>query len=498
MAWYDNLLGNNRKKNKRRTFKRSYQGANTGRLFADFLTSSTSADAEIKDNIRILRDRGRELARNDAYISRYLNLMVSNVIGKQGVRVSSKSRNNDGSLDLAGNQLIENAWKDWSRLGSCTSNGRLSFLDCQKIFIETLLRDGEVLIRKIKTTDSPFGFHIQFLEADHLDEQKNEEARGNGNSIKMGVEINRNGKPVAYHLFKKHPYDNTYPKPEQQYIRVPADEIIHAYLPNRAEQTRGVSFIAPVMANVKQLNAYLEAEIVAARVAASKMGFFTSPDGDGYVGDGEFEDTFNPTMNATAGTFEQLPSGMSFQSFDPTHPTTAFDSFTTSVLRSIASGLNISYHSLSNDLTSVNYSSIRQGALEDRSNYQLMQQFVIEHFVDPIFKSWLEMSISTGYLSLPIAKYDKFAGGISYIPRSFSWIDPLKEMQANVVGLQNGTVTYADISASYGRDTEELFEQHQKEIELAKQYGIELAYQPFGQKQPVEANIVGATEDDDG
>jgi lambda family phage portal protein len=228
------------------------------------------------------------------------------------------------------------------------------------------------------------------------------------------------------------------------------------------------------------------------------MGFFTSPDGDGYVGDGEYEDTFSPTMNAQAGIFEQLPSGMTFQSFDPTHPTSAFESFTTSVLRSIASGLNISYHSLSNDLTSVNYSSIRQGALEDRSNYQLMQQFVIEHFVDPIFKSWLEMSISTGYLSLPIAKYDKFAGGISYIPRSFSWIDPLKEMQANVVGLQNGTVTYADISASYGRDTEELFEQHQKEIELAKQYGIELAYQPFGQKQPVEANIVGASEDDDG
>ena len=96
MAWYDNLFGNNNKKGKKRTFKRSYQGANTGRLFADFLTSSTSADAEIKDNIRILRDRGRELARNDAYISRYLNLMVSNVIGKQGVRVSSKSRNNDG------------------------------------------------------------------------------------------------------------------------------------------------------------------------------------------------------------------------------------------------------------------------------------------------------------------------------------------------------------------------------------------------------------------
>ena len=70
-------------------------------------------------------------------------------------------------------------------------------------------------------------------------------------------------------------------------------------------------------------------------------------------------------------------------------------------------------------------------------------------------------------------------------------------MQSNVVVLHNVTVTYSDISASYGRDTEELFEQHQKEIELAKQYGIELAYQPFGAKLPVEANIQGGDNEDE-
>jgi lambda family phage portal protein len=277
---------------------------------------------------------------------------------------------------------------------------------------------------------------------------------------------------------------------------VPASEIIHAYLPSRAEQTRGVSLVATAMANIKMLSGYLEAEIVAARVGASKQGFFISPDGDGYVGDGGMEDTFSPTMTAQAGVFEQLPAGMDFKAFDPTHPNSAFESFTTSVLRSIASGLNISYHSLSNDLTSVNYSSIRQGALEDRSMYQIYQQFVIEHFINPVFQSWLEMAISTGYISLPAGKIDKFSRSINYIPRSFAWIDPLKEMQANVLGLQNGTITYADISSSYGRDTEELFEQHQREIELAKQYNIELAYQPFGQKMPVEAKIQGGDDDE--
>jgi lambda family phage portal protein len=495
MAWYNRIFRQEKPAKKRMPYRRSYTGAKTGRLFADFLTHSASADAEIKDNIRILRDRARELARNDAYIARYLNLMVSNVIGKQGVRVSAKARNDNGSLDIRANQLIEQSWKDWCKLGNCTVNGKLSFIDTQKIFVESLCRDGEVLVRKIKN-NSPFGFQLQFLEADHLDETLNSGDKQTGNKIKMGVEVDKYDKPVAYHLYANHPYDQIYVH-AKKHIRVPADEIIHAYLPNRAEQTRGVSFVAPVMANLQQHSAYMEAEIIAARVAASKMGFFTSPDGDGYVGDGEYEDTFNPTMNAQAGVFEQLPAGVDFKEFSPQHPTSAFDAFTSSVLRSIASGLNISYHALSNDLTSVNYSSIRQGSLEDRSMYQIYQQFVIEHFISPIFDSWLEMAISTGNINLPISKFDKFANAINFIPRNFGWVDPLKEMQSNILGLQNGTMTYEDISASYGRDTEELFEQHQKEVELAKQYGIEIAYQPFGAKLPVEATIQGKENEDD-
>ena len=85
---------------------------------------------------------------------------------------------------------------------------------------------------------------------------------------------------------------------------------------------------------------------------------------------------------------------------------------------------------------------------------------------------------------------------MNYIPRSFPWIDPLKEMQANVVGLQNGITTYSDIVSSYGKDVEETFEQHQKEQELAKQYGITTAFQPFGNKAPVPAEIDGDMQDE--
>ena len=266
-------------------------------------------------------------------------------------------------------------------------------------------------------------------------------------------------------------------------------------MPNRPEQNRGVPFTASAMTSIKMLNGYMEAEIVAARTAASKMGFFVSPDGDQYVGDGEDEE-YVPLMNAEAGTFEQLPSGTDFKTFDPDHPSTAFQSFTVQVLRSIASGLNISYHALTNDLSSVNYSSLRAGALEDREMYRLYQKFTVDHFVRPVFEKWLEMAILSGEIStsntgqpLPISRYEKFAESASFIPRSFSWVDPQKEMMASISGMQSGLVTFQDVQSNYGRDVEELFEQHERENKLAEQYGIKTAFQPYGIKQPVPADI---------
>ena len=247
----------------------------------------------------------------------------------------------------------------------------------------------------------------------------------------------------------------------------------------------------------------MEAEITAARVSAAKMGFFTSPDGDGYVGE-DLEDSFTPIMEASAGSFEQLPAGMDFKSFDPDHPSTAFGPFTTQVLRGIASGLNISYHALTNDLSSVNYSSLRAGALEDREMYKLYQRFVVDHFMRPVFEKWLEMSISSGAIimdpdvniPLPMSKYEKFAADTIFIGRSFQWVDPQKEMNASISGMQAGLVTYQDVQSNYGRDVEELYEQHEREQKLAEQYGIKTAFQPFGIKLPIEPVIKGGSDGD--
>ena len=82
-------------------------------FFGDFIASSFSADSELKTSLPVLRNRSRDLARNNEYAKRYLNLIKTNVVGERGFSVQVRARNDDRSLDAAGNAIIENAFSSW-------------------------------------------------------------------------------------------------------------------------------------------------------------------------------------------------------------------------------------------------------------------------------------------------------------------------------------------------------------------------------------------------
>jgi len=463
-----------------RRMGRNYSGASKSRLFTDFIAPSNSADSNLKYQLGTLRDRSRDLARNNEYAKRFLNLIKTNVVGESGFTLQVRARNDDGQLDASGNTILENAFKAWGRMGSAEVSGRMSWLDCQRFTAEGLARDGEVFIKKIRNPRFRNGFTIQFIEPDLVDHEKNGHNEDNGNEIRMGVELDEFHRPVAYYILTDHPNDDFFATPRsRKHIRVPADQIIHVFMPSRTYQTRGEPFMAPAIAGLKMLGGYREAELVAARSAAAKFGVITTPSGDEYVGDDETDDGV-PIIDMEPGSYSQLPAGHEFQMIDPTHPTTAFADFESAVLRGIASGLNVSYTSLSNDLTGVSYSSIRQGTIEERDHYRLLQSFLIEHFCEPIFRAWLDAALDIGSIPIPINKFDKFSDNIHFRGRGFAWVDPQREISASVVGLQNGLLSMNDVAANYGRDVEELFTQIQNDKEMAERYGLKLAFEPFG------------------
>jgi lambda family phage portal protein len=468
---------------KQEPVKRKYAAAAINRLTSDWLVGTTSADSELYRDLRTLRGRSRELCINNDYARRFLKRTSTNVIGSSGIKLQLRSQNTKPEI----NSEILKQFELWGKRGNCTVDGRLSWIDCQRLFLEGMARDGELIVRLVEGFNNDFGFALQFIEADHLDENLNHPLTGD-HYIRMGIEFNQWNKPIAYHLLQYHPGDN-FNQSEQKYTRIPAEQIIHGFLVDRPSQSRGVPWMHGAMTRLRMLAGYEEAELVAARVGAAKMGFFVSTDGTGYVG---AEDALgNKIMEAEPGTFEQLPTGMDVRMFDPNHPTSSFADFEKSILRGIASGLDISYATLANDLENVNFSSIRHGSLEDRDTWRMLQVYVIEHFCDRVFEKWLLMAITSKCIRIPIQDFDQYNKPI-WRPRGWAWVDPLKDSHANEIAIAQKTRTRSQIAADQGNDIEEIFQQLVFEEELAKKYGLKLADQ-----KTKETEVTNEDESDD-
>lgn len=501
MAWYNPRTWNAKETKKRFPSQRNYTGASNSRLLSNFLGGSTSADKEIRPALRKIRDRCRQLSRNEPVATKALQIYRTQVVGDKGLHLQVRARNIPtkgklkGDLDLVGNDIIERLWKEWIQKGVCEITQRHSWIDCQQLVIEGLVRDGEVLVKHIRNSDNKYGYSLQFLEPDFLDEDYNQ-VLDNGNRIVMGVELNKLNRPVAYYLHSgTHPYDDMGKTGGR--TRIKADDMLHIYRPDRAQQTRGVPLFASVMDKIHQLNGYSEAELVSARLGASRSLYLKTQDGVGYAGD-DFEEEAPIIDAGEPGSITQLPAGVDIVSPSMDHPNSGFSDFHKSMLRSIATGLGLDYVTLSSNLESVSYSSIRSGTIESRDNYRMHQRFLIEHFAMPVFKEWLTMGMTSGAIPFPIERYNKFANSAIFRARGYQWVDPAKEVKASIDALQNGFMTFSDISQQIsGRDVEETFSTLQADLEMAERYNIDINLQPLGLKNPAQPKVDDEIETDE-
>ena len=446
--------------------RRQYQSAMTDRLTASWSTTQQSINKDLQQGGKVLRTRARDLTVNNDYARKYMQMVVSNVVGSNGIGLQVKSKTPKGKLNVKANRQVEQGWKEWSHSRNCAWDTRLSFVEMQRLFIETAARDGEVLVRIIRD-DSKFGLKLQFLDANRLNEELNKKLE-DGACIKMGIEFDYTGKPIAYHI-NQYLDDQIYNHGVTE--RVPAENMIHCFMGERPEQIRGATWMASAMSRMQMLGAYEEAELVAARIGACKMGFYTSEAGDSYIG--EEDDQGNLISHAEAGVFQQLPAGTSFQSFDPTHPTSAFKDFNKAILRGISSGLGVAYNSLSSDLEGVSYSSIRSGTLEERDQWRVKQSWMINHFMMPIYERWLSMQLLTNTLGQGMTEYETLLN-VRWQAKTWNWVDPLKDIKASVEGINAGIKTRSEVISEQGGDIEDVFDQLAYEQQLAKEKGLNL------------------------
>jgi lambda family phage portal protein len=254
------------------------------------------------------------------------------------------------------------------------------------------------------------------------------------------------------------------------------------------------------MTLLNNIGAYTEASIVNARIGASKMGFYKSNDDFSAITDtidseGEF------IQEAEPGIFGKLPAGWDFQPFNPDYPRGEFPEFNKAMLRGTASGLLMAYSSISSDLSDVNFSSIRSGKIDERDIYRFIQRWFIQKRPEKIFQQWLDMSLMTGAIPLPYSKFEKF-NAATWHARGFDWVDPRNDIEADIIAINFGLKTRAEVAASRGKDLRDIFEQLKREKELAEEYGLVFSSgkTEAAEKEKQGANIAkqgGSTDEED-
>lgn len=450
-------------------------------LTFSFAGSSTPINEQLRHQLRTMRNRSRELGQDNDYAKRYLRLVKSNVVGTDGIQLQPRPRRDDGTIDELDAQEIKRAWRDWGRPFNCTIDRKLSWVDVQNLALESCARDGEILVQMIDRPGDSHGLRLRVIPAEYLDENHNGDLP-NGNRIVMGIEYSDAGEVVGYHVRKNkvRSWINIYP--ELEHIFIPSIDVIHLHLSEYAEQARGVPWLHSAIRRLHMAGKYEEAELFAAYAGACKMGAYTETDADTItpdeiLGDDDGEkdlDDHDLVENIEPGIMQRLPKGVAVEWFDPTHPTTAFDGFMKFILQGAASGLNVANHSLTGNLSDVNFSSIRSGVMEDRENWRALQAWVVEHMHDRIYERWLFSSILNGKLRVPFRKAETKYQARKWQPRGWPGIDPKKESDSNRQNISAGLDSRTHILAQQGRDIEDVYQEIKQETDRARELGIDI------------------------
>lgn len=319
-----------------------------------------------------------------------------------------------------------------------------------------MLIDGECFIRVHKNSSNPYGVSFEVIDAMAIDFTKRREFSGRQNAIVLGVEIDRNYKPVAYWL---RPGTTTvYQAGKEE--KIPANEMIHIFHKEFPQQVRGFSPLNACILDLQQLEDYQVSELTAAEVAACISLFLEHngqlPEGD-YISDASSNDASTYIQNLAPGQASIVPDGYSVKPVMSQHPNNNFDSFVKSVLKKIGASLGISYNQLCKDYESVNFSSLRECAADSKMFFEATQEFLIDNWKEKQFKIFLENLVMVTDEITP-NEVKKALRQHNFICAKRAWYDPSRDILATKYALELGVKNPLQIIDENGYDPNEILD----------------------------------------
>ena len=457
--------------------RRQWSAAKVTALNSDWPVYQRPIDVDVRHAITAIRARARELAQNADHARGFLRIARNNLVGKPGFALQSRAQLRNGKPDQRTREAIETAWNGWGKRGTCEISGKFSWRGLQRHIVETVVRDGEALLRKL-AADNPYGFTLQVIDPAVLDETYN--GVYSGNQVRMGVELDDFRRPIAYHLNGEPPITSGSYRVGGDRYRVPAEEIIHVYLPEFAWQTRAVSWLAVGAGRMHMITGTEDAEVTASRASAAKFAAYEAKEWadapqpvqtpglvDAYgrplsSDPGQFAQDLSP------GTMEVVPYGYELKLLDPQHPNAAMPDFLKWALRSVATGWGCAYNTLGNDAEGVNYTSLRFFLGIERDNWMELQDWLQADLIEPVFDHWAETQLLLGTLPIrPGASAELYRN--HWQPRRWEGPDPKKQSDADEKDLSIGSTSLHEIFARKGRDFEDQIAERVAELKTIKE-----------------------------
>lgn len=431
---------------------RAYDAAQISRQTQGWQTTGGSANAEIGPAMSRVRNRARDIVRNNEYGKNAHRALVNNTIG-------------DGIIAKAPDQDLWNWWCE----EECDADGQLDFNGIINLITSHRYGDGEGLIRfrpRLPEDGLRVPLQLQALEPDHLDTSKMGDM-GNGNFAIAGVEFNQIGQRVAYWLFPVHPGEvASYRVKSLESKRVPASDIIHYYNKERASQVRGMSELAVSIMRMRDLADYEQAELVRKKIESCFVAFVrTDRDGESLGATASPTSTGQKQEKIAPGLIKYL-SNTDGVDFGSPSQSGGYGEYTSTQLHAIAAGVGVMYSQMTGDLSNFNYSSYRAGLVEFRQMIKAEQWLrLVPMVLRPIGRRFQIAARLAGATRKPL-------GRMTWTMPRLMWVDPLKDVTAAKEEHRGTIKSISETIRERGDDPEKVFAEIASERKKLKELGI--------------------------
>lgn len=445
---------------------------------AKWNTSSGSAKRDIEENRKTLRERSRDLAMNAPLGAAAINSTRTSCVGSGLVPAPKLDYDFLGISKEEAKEIerqIKREWSLWADSTLCDNNDQNNFYELQQIAFNDWLRNGEefVLIKYAKKPDlnMPYQLRIKLVEADRVRSPDDysgdystisDRITPDGNRIMNGVEIDKEGRVIAYHIASFYPGE--YLTGDRKWTRVPRrgkqtgnPNILHIFNADRADQYRGVPFLAPVIESLKQLTRYTDAEIMAALINAMFTIFITTENGEGvgYGGeDGDLEeedDQKDDDIVLGSGTINELRTGEKVQTVESTHPSGNFDQFVNAFCNHIGAALEIAPEVLLKKF-SKSFSASKGALNETWKSFKMRRKWFVDDFCKQVYELWFSEAVSKGRIPAP-GYFNNPLIKAAYLNAKWNGpaqgqLNPEQEVAASILKIENGFSTHEDECAA--------------------------------------------------